>query len=124
MYAVLYGKIFLKTEKRDDSMVNPAIKSVLSSMRKHNRRTVVQSATLAIGSYNIDCTAYDISLGGIRLKVDLPVAGGTNVYVQLKNRLKQTAKVIWSADGFMGLNFLEPPERVRTHLGSLSNGLN
>ncbi|MBL4612612.1 MAG: PilZ domain-containing protein [Emcibacter sp.] len=99
------------------------VRSVLSSMRQHNRRTVIQAATLKIGSFNFDCTAYDISLGGIRLKVDMPIEKGTNVLIQLKNKLKQTAQVIWFADGFMGLSFTENPEKVRSGLGNLANGL-
>ncbi|MBL4645443.1 MAG: PilZ domain-containing protein [Rhizobiales bacterium] len=104
-------------------MISRDVRSVLSTMRKHNRRTVIQSAVLRVGSFDFDCMAYDISLGGIRLKVDLPVEQGTSVFVQMKNKLKQTARVIWSADGFMGLCFQENPEKVRMNLGSLANGL-
>lgn len=104
-------------------MVSIGVKSVLNSMRKHNRITVIQSASLRIGSFDFDCTAYDVSLGGIRVKVDVPLEKGTNVLVQLKSKLIQTAKVIWSADGFLGLCFLEDPEKVKVGLGSLANGL-
>jgi len=99
------------------------VKSAINSMRKHNRRTVVQPATLGIGSFVFDCTAYDISLGGIRLRADISIERGTGVYIQLKNKLKQTARVIWSADGFLGLRFMAEPEKVKVGLGSLSNGL-
>ncbi len=108
---------------KEKKIASIGVRSVLNSMRKHNRRTVIQSANLRIGSFDFDCTAYDVSLGGIRLKVDVPIEQGTNVLVQLKDKLKQTAKVIWSADGFLGLCFLENPESVRAGLGSLANGL-
>ena len=104
-------------------MASIGVRSVLNSMRKHNRRTVIQSASLRIGSFDFECTAYDISLGGVRLKVDVPLEQGTNVFVQLKSKLTQTAKVIWSADGFLGLCFQETPEKVKMGLGSLANGL-
>jgi len=104
-------------------MKSEGMKSVLSSMRRHNRRTVIQSATLGIGETDIDCTAYDISLGGIRLKADISIEKGANVYVQLRDKLKQAAKVIWFADGFMGLVFLDDPEDVKVGLGHLSAGL-
>ncbi|VAV87988.1 hypothetical protein MNBD_ALPHA02-1179 [hydrothermal vent metagenome] len=106
-----------------DSKASQGVRSVLSTMRKHNRRTVIQTATLNVGDFKFPCTAYDISLGGIRLKVDMPIEQGTNVLIQLKNKLKQTARVIWSADGFMGLSFEDNPEAVRAGLGSLANGL-
>lgn len=108
---------------KHDDKTSQSVRTVLNSMRQHNRRTVIQAATLKIGSFDFDCTAYDISLGGIRLKVDMPIEHGTNVFVQLKNKLKQTAKVIWSADGFMGLSFMEKPDTVRVGLGNLANGL-
>ncbi len=108
---------------KDDEMTGMGVRSVLNTMRKHNRRTVIQAATIRVGSYDFECTAYDVSLGGIRLKVDVPIEQGTNVFVQLKNKIKQTAKVIWSADGFMGLRFLENTEKVRIGLGTLANGL-
>jgi len=106
-----------------DDMMNKGVRAVINSMRKHNRRTVVQPVTLGVGSFTFDCTAYDVSLGGIRLKVDIPIERGAGVYVQLKNKLKQTAKVIWSADGFLGLRFMDNPEKVKVGLGNLSNGL-
>lgn len=108
---------------KDDEMTGMGVRSVLNTMRKHNRRTVIQAATIKIGSFDFDCTAYDVSLGGIRLKVSVPIERGTNVFVQLKNRIKQTARVIWSADGFMGLCFLDKPEKVKRGLGALANGL-
>ncbi|MBL4802963.1 MAG: PilZ domain-containing protein [Emcibacter sp.] len=103
--------------------ISQGVRAALSSMRQHNRRTVIQSATLKIGNFDFDCTAYDISLGGIRLKVDMPIKQGTNVFVQLRNKIKQTARVVWAADGFMGLSFTENPESVKVGLGSLANGL-
>jgi len=108
---------------RDNNMISNGVKSMLSTMRKHNRRTVIQSATLKVGSHDFDCMAYDISLGGIRLKVDMPIEQGSSVFIQLRNKLKQAAKVVWSADGFMGLSFVENPERVKVGLGNLANGL-
>ena len=104
-------------------MSKKVVRSILSTMRQHNRRTVILPARLDVGSYNFDCTAYDLSLGGIRLKVDLPLDEGANVCVQVKNKLKRAAKVIWSADGFVGLRFDDSPEVVRSGLGSLATGL-
>lgn len=109
---------------RDDKKISRGVSSVLNTMRKHNRRTVIQSARVKIGSSDFDCTAYDVSLGGIRLKLDLPVQKGSQVLVQLKDKLKQTAKVIWTMDGFMGLCFMENPEKIKMDLGTLAIGLN
>jgi len=104
-------------------MTSLGVRAVLSSMRKNNRRTVVQPVTLGVGSFDFDCTAYDISLGGIRVKVDMSIEQGSGVCVQLRNKMKQTARVIWSADGFMGLSFVQNPDSVKVGLGSIANGL-
>ena len=70
-------------------MTSLGVRAVLSSMRKNNRRTVVQPVTLGVGSFDFDCTAYDISLGGIRVKVDMSIEQGSGVCVQLRNKMKR-----------------------------------
>ncbi|MCK5425399.1 MAG: PilZ domain-containing protein [Emcibacter sp.] len=108
---------------RNEEKSGVGVRSILSSMRKHNRKTVVQTATIKVDGFYFDCTAYDVSLGGIRLKVDIPIKSGTSVLIQMRNKLKQAARVIWTADGFMGLRFIESPERVKVGLGVMASGL-
>ncbi len=100
-----------------------AVRKVLNSMREHNRRTVLLPATIKVGQFDFDCTAFDISLGGVRLKVDLPIEKGTNVLIRLKNKLIRAARVVWSANGFIGLCFVDEPDNVKVGLGNLANGL-
>ena len=108
---------------RNEEKSGVGVRSILSSMRKHNRKTVVQTATIKVDGFYFDCTAYDVSLGGIRLKVDIPIKSGTSVLIQMRNKLKQAARVISTADGFMGLRSIESPERVKVGLGVMASGL-
>jgi len=101
-----------------------AVQSILKSMRHHNRRTILMPAKLKVGKFDFECTAYDVSLGGIRLKVDLPIKQGAEVHVSLKDKMKKAANVVWSADGFIGLAFNDEPERIRKQLGPIAQGLN
>jgi hypothetical protein len=100
-----------------------AFKRTLNSLRDHNRRTVILPAKVKVGNFEFKCTVFDLSLGGIRLKFDLPIEIGTQVLVKLKNKIVRIARVIWSADGFLGLSFTDDPEKVKTELGSLAIGL-
>lgn len=104
-------------------MSGSAVRKMLNSMRRHNRRTVVMQAALDVGDYHFDCMAYDISLGGVRLKVGLPIEQGTTVFVALRNKVKQAAEVVWTADGFIGLSFTKNAEFVQQDLGDMVAGL-
>ncbi|MCF8474321.1 MAG: PilZ domain-containing protein [Emcibacter sp.] len=108
---------------KDDEMMSKGVGALLRSMRKHNRRTVIQPAKLNIRNKNFNCIVYDISLGGIRLKTEAKVVAGDDVYVQIKDKLKQVAQVIWCSGEFMGLSFVDDPEMVKAGLGNLASGL-
>ncbi len=100
------------------------VKNILKSMRKHNRRAVVLPAEIDVDGKHIRCTAYDVSLGGVRLKVDMHIDDGAQVIVKIKDKLDQVAKVVWSAEGFVGLNFRSAPGVVKASLGGLAAHLN
>ena len=93
-------------------------------MRKHNRRAVVLPAELNVDGKKINCIAYDVSLGGVRLKVDMSVKENAHVAVKIKDRLSEAAKVVWSAEGFVGLNFEASPAAVKAGLGGVATNLN
>jgi len=99
------------------------IKEGLKCLRSHNRRTVVWPATLFVGTYEFSSTLYDISLGGLRMKLDLPLARGANVRVRIKGRPKMDGTVIWHASGFIGIQFDDDVEGVKKNLGELTVGL-
>lgn len=100
------------------------VKNILKSMRKHNRRAVVLPAELNVDGKKINCIAYDVSLGGVRLKVDMSVKENAHVAVKIKDRLSEAAKVVWSAEGFVGLNFEASPASVKAGLGGVATNLN
>ena len=100
------------------------VKKILKTMRKHNRRAIVLPALLDVDGELVSCTAYDMSLGGMRLKVDVPIAGNSNVIIKIKNKLNQVAKGVWAAEGFVGLNFTDNPKTIKAGLGTLATNLN
>ncbi len=110
------------------SMANDAekiknIKQGLKYLRTTKRRTVVWPATLYVMDFEFRAMLYDISLGGLRLKLPLPLARGTETSVRIKNRVTLNTRVIWCAGEFIGLKFCDPVDVVRKALGELSAGL-
>ncbi|PCI33574.1 MAG: hypothetical protein COB54_04575 [Alphaproteobacteria bacterium] len=100
-----------------------SIKQGMQCMRSNKRRTVVWPATLYVGEFEFRSTLYDISLGGLRLKLALPLARGTETTVKIKNQVSLNARVVWCTGEFMGLKFTDPVDVVTKTLGALSKGL-
>lgn len=100
-----------------------SIKQGLKCLRSSKRRTVVWPATFYVGEFEFRATMYDISLGGIRLKLPLPLANGTEASVRIKNQVKLEGRVVWYAGEFIGLKFIDSAEDVRKSLGDLATGL-
>lgn len=99
------------------------IRQGLQCMRANKRRTVVWPATLHVGEYEFRSMLYDISLGGLRLKLSLPLSSGTETSVRIKNQITLNTRVVWCAGEFIGLKFCDPVDVVRKALGELSAGL-
>ena len=59
------------------------VKDGLVSLRSFKRRTVVWPAVLIVNEFEFKCMLYDISLGGVRLKLDLPLATGAKVNIKI-----------------------------------------
>ncbi|MCF8474319.1 MAG: PilZ domain-containing protein [Emcibacter sp.] len=100
-----------------------SIKNGLESMRSTKRRTVVWPAKLQVGEFEFRSTMYDISLGGIRVKLSLPLARGTEASITIKNQVTLNGRVVWCAGEFMGLKFCDPIDVIRKAFKTLSVGL-
>ncbi len=111
----------VSSAEKDVNKLN-SIKEGLECIRSMKRRTVVWPAVLYVGEYEFRSRLYDISQGGVRLKLPLPLARGTETTVKIKNLVTLNSRVIWCAGEFMGLRFSDPIEVVRKALESLSPG--
>tara|TARA_R110002096_G_scaffold415163_1_gene616668 strand:+ start:54947 stop:55300 length:354 start_codon:yes stop_codon:yes gene_type:complete len=99
------------------------IRDGLQVLRSYRRRTVVWPAVLLVNEFEFKCTLYDISLGGVRLKLDLPLATGAKVKIKIKNFEFTEALVSWHADDFVGLRFIEDAEQIKDLLGEYAQSL-
>lgn len=106
----------------DDAGKN-VVRSGLEQMRTYKRRTVVWPAVLYVNEFEFKCMLYDISFGGVRLKLDLPLATGTHVQIKIKDLDGADALVSWHADEFVGLKFTGSPEDIEHLLGDYAQNL-
>lgn len=95
------------------------IRDALRALRTFRRQTVVWPAVLTVNDYEFSTTAYDISQGGVRLKLDLPIARGTQVEVKVKDRPFIRGVVMWQASGFIGLNYIDDMSKIKSAIGDL-----
>lgn len=93
------------------------VKAGFACQRSFRRRTVIWPATLFVGKHEFKCMLFDVSLGGVRLKLDLPLARGAQVKIKIKSFSKIISTVAWEIDGFLGLEFNGSPEETMAILG-------
>lgn len=91
--------------------------------RQFSRQPVLLKALLDTGDYEFECVARDLSLKGIRLKLDLPLETRCEVRIMVRKSPYIPARVVWSRDGFIGLEFALSPDRVAEILGGLGTRL-
>jgi len=95
----------------------------LAALRKFSRQPVLLKAQLTTGSYEFDCIAYDLSLTGMMLKLDLPLATNCEVHVMVRENPPLPARVVWADGGYVGLEFKPAPDQVVKILGSIGDKL-
>ena len=80
--------------------------------RRDTRKAVLWVGYVCVpGRPNIACAVLDVSAGGAKVRVSEPVAQGE--LVSLKSpHFSRKARVVWSADGAIGLQFLERGLRI------------
>ncbi|PHZ85588.1 PilZ domain-containing protein [Paremcibacter congregatus] len=91
----------------------------VSENRQFVRRHVLLKALLDTGKYEFDCMAYDLSVKGARLKLDLPLKTRCEVRVLVKQSSMIPAEVAWAKDGFIGVEFTMPVKEVKQLLDDL-----
>ena len=85
--------------------------------RKEPRRAVLWSGHLEFGEYVFDCQIWNVSLGGAKIRVGLPLLEGSGVVLALERFGTFAGTVVWQTDGNLGLRFDGDPEAVREVFG-------
>ncbi|MBL4639216.1 MAG: PilZ domain-containing protein [Kordiimonadaceae bacterium] len=84
-----------------------------SNSRLFQRRSVLWPAKLLVGRHTISCQIWNLSLGGARVRVDLPIRDGTDVILAIQGRGELSATVVWVDDEAMGLDFNVPSSTIK-----------
>ncbi|VAX07734.1 hypothetical protein MNBD_ALPHA03-1380 [hydrothermal vent metagenome] len=87
--------------------------------RRFSRQPVLLKAVLDTGHYEFECIAYDLSLKGIKIKLDLPLETKCEVWLLVKDCPKIPAHVVWSKEGYIGLEFSLSSKQVTDILGTI-----
>lgn len=99
----------------DDSFVD---------VREKKRRSVIWHAILHVLDHKFDCQIRDFSMGGVRIKLDLPFKEGTAVRVEIPMRdITLNAKIAWQADKLLGLRFLDNEDLLQGVFGERASGM-
>lgn len=81
--------------------------------RGHRRRSVLWPAKLKVGRHDFKCQIWNMSLGGARVRLDLPIKEGASVMLVIAGRGEIPAKVRWFRNDTAGLSFAISADEIR-----------
>lgn len=79
---------------------------------------VLWGGRLRYNHQDYDCRVLAISLGGVKVSVGDPVAVPSPVTLRLERFGEFLCKVAWRAGDHLGLDFVDPPERIAETIGA------
>ena len=81
--------------------------------RQYSRRSVLWPAKLTVGVHEFSCQVWNLSLGGARLRADIPLKNGTKVILDIPERGRLPGEIVWARNEALGVDFTIPKDRVR-----------
>jgi len=73
--------------------------------RRHKRRSVLWPAKMRVGKHELSCQIWNLSLGGARVRVDLPIQEGVEIVLHIRDRGDIPATVVWAKGELLGVAF-------------------
>jgi hypothetical protein len=84
-----------------------------SNRRVFRRRSVLWPAKINVGNHEFSCQVWNLSLGGARVRVDVPLRVGAEVTLSVMSRSAIPAVIAWTEEEALGLDFHADVEEVR-----------
>ena len=82
--------------------------------RQFRRRSVLWPAKLRVGNHEFTAQVWNVSLGGAKLRVDLPIKEGTATAILIPAKgIEIPAEVVWQSGELLGVFFSFDAERVK-----------
>ena len=85
--------------------------------RQNPRRAVLWTGKIEFGDYVFDCQIWNISLGGARIRVGLPLLPDSDVTLILDKYGSFRGKVVWQDSQCLGLRFNADHNIIRRLFG-------
>ncbi|MBL4837893.1 MAG: PilZ domain-containing protein [Kordiimonadaceae bacterium] len=82
------------------------------NLRLFQRRSILWPAKLILGRHTISCQIWNLSLGGARIRVDLPIKEGTELILSIEGRGDISSVVVWVEEDATGLDFNVPSSTI------------
>jgi len=102
-----------KTEPKAEKALQKAASDKSAENRDFRRRSVLWPAKILVGKHELSCQIWNLSLGGARVRIDLPIQENTEVKLCIADRGELAATVAWSANGSLGLDFLVKADVIK-----------
>ena len=94
------------------------------SRRSNKRRSVLWPATLHVGGHEFDCHIWNFSMGGLKLKLNLPLKEGAVIKVEIpKRNTLLSAEVSWQEADYLGIRFQEKEDVLERAFGERAREL-
>jgi hypothetical protein len=91
--------------------------STWKGRRKHKRKPVLWAARIEAEEGSFDCVAFDLSLGGAKLRLKGQLALHRPAKLVLERFGAVAAEAVWRRAGTVGLRFTDTPEEVGRIIG-------
>ncbi len=89
-----------------------ALGTAMRERRRHDRRSLLWTATIEVRGKRFEGTIVDLSPGGARLRFDAALTQGDELNLILKQLDVLGGRVVWQREGEAGIQFMLAPEEI------------
>ncbi len=82
--------------------------------RLYRRRSILWPAKLWVGKHEFQAQLWNVSLGGAKVRVDIPLKEGACADIQIPAKnIELPTEVVWQSGELLGVKFQLAPERIK-----------
>ena len=93
-----------------------ALGAAMRERRRHDRRSLLWTATIEVRGKRFEGTIVDLSPGGARLRFDAALTQGDELNLILKELDVLGGRVVWQRKGEAGIQFMLAPEEITARI--------
>ncbi|HEV2551521.1 MAG TPA: PilZ domain-containing protein [Stellaceae bacterium] len=93
-----------------------ALGAAMRERRRHDRRSLLWTATIEVRGKRFEGTIVDLSPGGARLRFDAALTQGDELNLILKELDVLGGRVVWQREGEAGIQFMLAPEEITARI--------